>query len=340
MTRRRLVLASAFGLLLATSTLGVALAQGGQLGGKLLTGNQVTIPSGETVDHDIYAFAGTVDISGTVNGDVVAAGGNVAVNGPVNGDVVAAGGTAGSVGAYSRTGTITGTDSITVTGNQAATVTPAPSNPIVDAIRQFIVVFVVAILALWLVPRAMRSAEGWVRERPLPSLGWGFVAFVLYFVLIILVVIASILLAIIFGALGFGSLVGIDIFGAFVVCSAITLALVIVAAFLADAIVGLAVARLVMGRTSRAPGGDWSLTGRDRWTDLGLIAVGVAIVVVLTSLPVIGGLVKLGVVLLALGALWLAWRQGRMVPPAIVATQPPPAAPPPTPSAPAAPGVP
>ena len=44
----------------AVTTTGVALAQQEQLGGKLLTGNEVTIPAGTTVDHDVYVFAGTV----------------------------------------------------------------------------------------------------------------------------------------------------------------------------------------------------------------------------------------------------------------------------------------
>jgi hypothetical protein len=38
----------------------------------------------------------------------------------------------------------------------------------------------------------------------------------------------------------------------------------------------------------------------------------VAVVVILTALPVIGGLFKLIVVLVGLGALWLAWRRVRM----------------------------
>src|SRR5204862_2786631 len=73
-------------------TTGVALAQQEQLGGKLLTGNEVTIPAGTTVDHDVYVFAGTVISNGTITGDLVVAGGTVDVNGEVKGDVLAAGG--------------------------------------------------------------------------------------------------------------------------------------------------------------------------------------------------------------------------------------------------------
>jgi hypothetical protein len=52
---------------------------------------------------------------------------------------------------------------------------------------------------------------------------------------------------------------------------------------------------------------------RSDWADLGLLVIGVTVVVVLTSLPIVGGWVKLVVVLLALGGLWLARRGPRVV---------------------------
>jgi hypothetical protein len=382
MTRRRLAFALAFAVVLLVSTIGVVLAQGGQLNGKLYAGDDVTIPAGETVDHDVYAFGRSVVVNGTVNGDIVASGGTIDVNGPVTGDVLAAGGritvngpvtgdvraaggqisvggnvtedvmtaggqvtiggsvgqdliassgqltvsgavagsAVGSVGTYSKTGTIGGTDSIAVTGNQPSTIAREPSNPVIDAIRHFIVVLLVAFVALLLAPRMIRAAEAWVREQPLPSAGWGIVAFCGYFVLVLLVVLVMILAAILFGLLGFGTVVAIDVFGGLVLIAGLTLAFVVVVAFLADAIVGLALARLVVARTGRGGPGAWAtgapgadMSSADRWSELGWLAVGVAVVVVLSSLPIIGGIFKLAVVVLALGALWLAWRRARSV---------------------------
>jgi cytoskeletal protein CcmA (bactofilin family) len=82
-------------LVLLVSLLGAAtvLAQDGAREGKFLGGDAVVVPAGETIPHDLYAFAGTVAVNGTVEGDLVAAGGDVAVNGTVQGDVIAAGGT-------------------------------------------------------------------------------------------------------------------------------------------------------------------------------------------------------------------------------------------------------
>jgi hypothetical protein len=222
-----------------------------------------------------------------------------------------------------------------VTGNQAGTVGQLTSNPVLDAIRHFIVVILIAFIALLLAPQAMRAAEAWVRERPLPSAGWGALAFIGYFVLVTVLLIVMVLLAILFGLLGFGTVVAIDVFGGLVLIAGVTLAFIVVVAFLADAIVGLALARLIVGWSGRgrpvgAGGPDSSTTGRpeprfgagaDRWSELGWLAVGVAIVVVLSSLPIIGGIVKLAVVLLALGALWLAWRGWRSPSVAGVASQ-------------------
>jgi hypothetical protein len=225
-------------------------------------------------------------------------------------------------------GSVAGSDSIAATGNQALSSVP-PSNPVLDAIRHFIVVFAVAVLALWLARRAMGSAEAAVRERPVPSFGWGIGALIGYFVLVILVGIVAILLAILFAALGFGSLAGIDVFGAFLVIAGVTLAFAIVVAFVADAIVGVALARLLAGRTGRPSGmGVRSAVGSDQWSELGMVAAGVAVVVVLTSIPIIGPLAKLCVVLLALGALWLVWRDSRMTARGIAPSEPVPPAPP------------
>lgn len=373
-TRRLFALALGVAGLLALLTMGVVLAQGEQLGGKLLTGTDVTIPAGQTIDHDVYAFGGTVTSSGTINGDLVAAGGTVTVNGPVNGDVIAAGGrvsitgpvsgdvraaggqvtisgdvsedvlvaggqvsidgqvgqdlivsggqltltgsvagsATGSAGTYTKTGSVAGTDSVTITGNQAGNFTPAPSNPVLDAVRQFLTVLLVAVLALWLVPRAFAATEAEVRSRPLPSLGWGVLACLAYIVVVIVIFVIVIVLAIVLGLLGFGALLGIDLLGGFIAISGVTLAFIVAAAFVADAIVGLALARFVMDRAGRSavPAGGSRPLARDRWSDLGLLAVGVAVVVVLTSLPILGPWVKLVVVLLGLGALWLASRRG------------------------------
>jgi hypothetical protein len=90
MKRLLVLLVVTTSLLLAT--VAMAAAQEEELGGKVRSGDQITVPAGDTVDGDLYAFAGTVTIEGEVTGDVVAFGGQVDIPGRVGGDVLVAAG--------------------------------------------------------------------------------------------------------------------------------------------------------------------------------------------------------------------------------------------------------
>jgi cytoskeletal protein CcmA (bactofilin family) len=378
--RRALIVFGAF-LLLALTTSVVAGTD--MLGGKLRTGDQVTVPSSETVDHDLYIAAGTVTVDGTVKGDLVAVGGtiqvngevdgdllvaagNVIVNGPVSGDVRLAAGQmsvdgsvgedvavvggnltvagkvgqdlifstgsasvqgnvtgniAGSTGGYSRSGTVGGSEDVTQgQGRAAPTPNPTAANQVLDAIRQLVVVLLFGLLALWLIPATFRSAEATVRTRPLPSLGIGVVTCLGYIAAILALIVGMIVLTIVLALLTLGALVAIEILAAILAIFLLTLSFIVAVAFVADAVVGLALGRWFMPALGMR-------MGTDRWSDLGILAAGAAVVVIVTSIPVIGGLVKLAVVLVGLGALtivaWATWRAGRRAP----GMQPPPAAP-------------
>jgi cytoskeletal protein CcmA (bactofilin family) len=306
-----------------------------------------------TVDGDLLAMGGDVRVSGTVDGDLIAAGGTVTIDGTVKGDarvaagqltvtgkvgedlVIASGdasvesnakvgedlilaaGTAamdgsvggsieGSAGTYSRSGTVGGSEHVTI--GRAGGGEPAPrrtaADAIGDAIRHFVVVLLFGVLGLWLLPRAMRAAEELVRRRPLPSLGVGLLVFVVYVVGAVALVLLVILLAILFGLLTLGSLAAIAFFAGLLLLLVATFALVIAASFIADAVVGLALARLA----SPSQGGS-------RWREIGLLAVGAAVVVAVSSLPVLGWAVKLAVALVGIGAIALAaWNARRAMP--------------------------
>jgi cytoskeletal protein CcmA (bactofilin family) len=83
----------------------VAAAQQAELGGKVRSGREVTVPAAETVQGDLIASGGTVRIDGRIDGDLVASGGQVTVAGTVTGDVLVAAGTttlSGQVGGDTR----------------------------------------------------------------------------------------------------------------------------------------------------------------------------------------------------------------------------------------------
>ena len=377
----RIGIALAIAALLAVLAVGLVFAQEQLLGGKLRTGNTVTVPASESVEGDLYVLGGTVTVDGSVDGDLTAMGGTVQLNGSVTGDVLAAGGTvtisgdvagdvrtaggqvnlngpvgedavvaggqatlqggasvegdlvasggqvsmggavAGNVeanaGTYSRSGTVGGTEHV-VQGGRGPAGEPegdTVGRSALDAVRHFVVLLLLGALLMWLLPRFFGRAETTLREQPAASLGWGVATFIGYIVLVIVAIIVIVLLAILFGVLQLGVLAAIEVFGGLLGLLVVTFGFVLAVAFLADLVVGYGLARQFGGIGQSG----W-------WQRFGLLAVGVAAVVIVTSLPVIGGIAKLLVVLFGLGALFLAaraaWR-GRGVayspPPAVTA---------------------
>ncbi len=374
---RTTALLTALLLLIVSAT--AVLAQDEALGGKLRTGEDVTVPAGETVEGDLYAASDTIVIDGNVEGDLVAAGGDIQVNGTVSGDLLAAGGNvtvagtvegdarlaggqltvsgevgedllvaggqatitasgsvgedviaaagqltiagsvAGSVeggaGTYERTGTVGGSENVAVGDDADVGDDPVDDdNLILDALKHFVVVVLIGGLALWLMPGLTRASAEAIRRRTLASFGSGLLAALGWLLGVIGVVVVIILAAIIFGLIGFGELGGLIAFAGLIAILVGTFVFFIVCTYLADALVGLALAGLVR----REPG--------SRWLDLGLLAAGAAVVVLLTSLPVAGGWIKLVVAILGLGGLalaaWTGWR-GRRGVPVLEAPQPP-----------------
>ncbi len=64
----------------------------------LRQGPSLVIGATETIDDDLYAAGGTVDVEATVNGSVIAGGGTVTIGGTVNRDVLVGGGTVNITG--------------------------------------------------------------------------------------------------------------------------------------------------------------------------------------------------------------------------------------------------
>ena len=292
-------------------------------------GGQVTVRG--TVTGDVLAAGGTVSITGTVEGDIRTSGGQVTLGGPVGEDVLVAGGqatlqngatvdgdfivtggqvtvagaVAGSIeanaGTYSRSGTVGGTEHVALQDRDDEDEADTTTNAVFDAMRYFVVLVLLGALMVLVVPRLLDRAESNLRQRPAASLGWGFLTVVGYVVLLIAAFLLIILLAIAFGLLQLALLVLLDVFGGLLAVLVVTFVFVVASALVADLVVGLGLARLVM--RGAAP---------SRWVQLGLLVAGAAVVVIVTSLPIIGGVAKLLVMLFGLGALALialdAWR--------------------------------
>lgn len=191
---------------------------------------------------------------------------------------------------------------------------------VLDALRHFVVALIVGLLLIWLLPRVLHASETTLRERPAWSLGGGFLAILGYIVFVIALVLLMILLAIAFGLARLGALVAIELIAGFLALGVGTFVFVLAVGYLADLVVAFFVGRVI-------------LPGREvnRWQEIGALAVGLLLVVIVTSLPVIDGLAKLVVILFGLGALavaaWTRWRGRPAAPTSVQPTPPAPAAP-------------
>jgi cytoskeletal protein CcmA (bactofilin family) len=340
-------------LAIALTPLSTAAAtQQTELGGKVRrSGREVVIPTGETVQGDLIASAGTVRVDGRVDGDLVASCGQVIVAGTISGEVggdlragtgqaridgrvnedvllgagqatiasgsqvggdlifatgrmqmdgTVAGSVLGSTGNYARGGSVGDSERVNLAEPAGEEREPTLADRAVDALRRYVSILVVGVLLLWLLPRLFRGAAGSARSRPLPSLGTGVLGFIGVIVGLILLLLVTILVAVVLGLLSLGSLTGITVFGGLLVAAIVVFLFVLAIAFAAQAVVGLALGRLVLRGEGRSFAGA-----------LGALALGVLVVVLVAAIPFVGGWVEALLVLLGLGALLLVARAGR-----------------------------
>jgi len=162
----------------------------------------------------------------------------------------------------------------------------------------------------WLFPRFMQAVDEKLRSQPLPSLGWGAVAWAAFFFMLLAIFVVTVLSAILLGVLTLGGLsasvvgVGILLFFGLIVTFGLA------SGYVSSIIVAETLGKWIMGRSNPAMAEHkvWPL----------VVGVGVLVLVIglltfpLVPLGFLGWLVTCAVGLLGLGALWLwgreAWR--------------------------------
>lgn len=170
-----------------------------------------------------------------------------------------------------------------------------------DAARRFAALLLVGGLLLLIAPGWTAGLAATVRERALPSLGWGLVFLLAAAAAVLVLALATAFVAAI---LAFATLTGLAVAtGALGVLAELGLVLGLILAcwYLPAIVVGLAGGRLALARDAEP--------GRGRL--LAALAVGALVLVLLGLVPYLGAFIGLLVLLLGLGALWL-WAAGRL----------------------------
>jgi hypothetical protein len=283
-----------------------------------------TIDINGPVDGDLFVAGGNVTVSSAVGRHLRVAGGNVAVNGPVRLDLMAAAGSLalgpaaqvggdlifgagpttmggsvdgdvlGSAQTYSDAGTVGGAEEVTLS-RQRPKRSPSPTvaGLLVSQLERYLGIVLLGALLLGLAPRLSESVVAGLRQRPLPSLGWGALGFVGFFAVLIGLLLGMAIVAVPLGIVGLGRLSLAVVLGVLLSSAALSYLFLLVVLFLAAIVVGVTLGELAL-RGLHQP---WA-AGR-----YPALLVGVLLVGIVTAVPILGGLVNAAVVLLGLGAL-------------------------------------
>jgi cytoskeletal protein CcmA (bactofilin family) len=290
---------------------GTVTVAGTVTGDALVAAGSTTI-SGQ-VDGDLRVGAGQARIEGRVNEDVLLGAGQatVASGSQIGGDLIfgtgrmqmdgaVAGSVLGSTGNYTRGGSVGDSERVNLAEPAGEQREPTLADRLLDAVRRYVSLLVIGVLLVWLLPRLVRAAADSARRRILPSLGFGVLGFIGVIIGLVLLLLVTILVAVVLGLLSLGSLTGITLFAGLLVAAIVVFLFVLAIAFAAQAVVGLALGRLVV----RGEGHSFGST-------LGALAVGLLVVVLVAAIPVVGGWLEALLVLVGLGALLLMARPGR-----------------------------
>ena len=241
------------------------------------------------VQEDLLAGTGTLTLTGAsrVGGDLVFSSGQTMMDGAVAGNVL------GSTGSYAQRGSVAGTENVRI--EKPRDRAPSPVQRALTAVRHYVAVVLFGMLLLWLLPVPTAAAAQAVRQRLLPSLGVGVIGFAGFGILILALILVTGLLAVLLGLLTLGGLVAVTIMSGVLAMAATSFAFFLSVFFVADAVVGIAIGRLVLRRGAEPPGR----------ADLGALALGAALLAVVGVVPILGPLVRLLTSLAGLGALLL-----------------------------------
>lgn len=179
-----------------------------------------------------------------------------------------------------------------------------------DLFRTIATLAIFGLLLVWLMPGFMKGLGEKLQTQPLPSFGWGIVAYAAFFFAILLIVVAMIIGGVIFGVISLGGVTATIIWVGILSIFALIVGFVLFTGFGAQILVAWMSGKWILGRFNPA------LAEHKVWP----LLLGVFIVGLLVQLPLVGWLIGFLIMFFGLGALWL-WGRDRMSKPAAVVAQ-------------------
>jgi len=164
-----------------------------------------------------------------------------------------------------------------------------------DSLRLLITVLIIGLLLVWLLPASLQQSMDTLASKPLPSLGYGVLGYLLFWVAVLVAVLLLILVTILFGALTLGGLSAGVLFTGLGGITIIVTLFLLITAYVTKVIVSFWAGRWIMTKIKPDSADN----------PYAALIVGVIILVLLVSIPLLGGLLKIAVTCLGLGAIVL-----------------------------------
>jgi hypothetical protein len=183
-----------------------------------------------------------------------------------------------------------------------------------DMLRLAITLILLGLLLGWLFPKFMKALPETLRVKPWASLGWGAVAYAVFFFALLVIVLAMVLGGWIFGAFTLSGLSGTIIWVGLITLFAMLIGFVLATSYLTKIVVGDMLGKWLFNRFNPA------LAEHKFWPMILGVVVLVASIGILRFplIPIgfIGWLANFAVILFGLGALWL-WGRARFAKPVV-----------------------
>lgn len=300
---------------------------GSKIGGELTFGAGQSLLAGD-VAGDVLAGAGSMELRGEFGGDVTAEVGEATDAGPtpsmympnvtisipsvtpgfsvdkdavIKGDLVYTQKADIKIPSNVVIGKITRNEPVVDAEHVYVPPTPAQMalNWTLDLFRTIVTLILFGLLLGWLAPKFTNSLIDKMKAAPVASLGWGVVAYAAYFFAILLIIVVMVVGGIFFGVLTLGGMSGSIIWIGLLSIFALTVGFVLVTSFLTKIVVAWLGGKMIFNSLSPA------LVENKIWP----LVLGVSIVALITSLPLVGWLFSLITMFLGLGALWIWGRE-------------------------------
>jgi cytoskeletal protein CcmA (bactofilin family) len=179
-----------------------------------------------------------------------------------------------------------------------------------NLLRSIITLVLLGLLLAWLAPRFVNVLSEKIQATPAASLGWGVVAFASFFFTLLLIIVVMTIGALFFGVLTLGgvsaSIIWVGLLSIFALCIGFGL----VTSFLAQIVVAWLGGKMILEKLNP------TLAASKVWP----LVLGVVIVALLTSLPLVGWVFGLVIMFLGLGAFWIWGREAWQARKTIVTT--------------------